>query len=331
MASPTSLIIRLPNPLGDVVMATPLLEILRANLPTTHISVAGADHYESLLEGLTSFDQYLPIDAVARRSTSRMARILSSPQADAILLLPNSWSSVLAARKAGIPRRIGRRAAFRSLFLTDSLPAIHEARPMNLIYAEMAAPLLGSIDLEPPLPRLIARTPSQTSTSATCQIAIAPGAAFGVSKQYPPKLIARAIQIAQEKIKLDVVLIGSPNEMPLLQSTARALQLLGLDSTTITGTLSQAKTALARADVLLTMDSGARHMAAALGTPQVVLYGPTHPAWSAHSLCDTTILRVETLDCLTCHKKVCPKSGHPCMQELDPAQVADAILTRISK
>lgn len=310
-------------------MATPLLEILRAGLPDAKISVAGAARYESLLDGLTCFDRYLPIEANERQSTSLMADVFRAAHADTILILPNSWSSVLAARKAGIPRRIGRRAAMRSLFLTDALPAIKHARPMTHIYEEMAAPLLGNAIINIPRPRLVAPATHKTSSLAKPKIAIAPGAAFGVSKQYPPHLTALAIQLACKVFDAEITLLGSSNERDLLIETANALQQININSKTLTGTLTQAKAALARADVLLTMDSGARHMAAALGTPQVVIYGPTHPAWSAHSLDDTTILRVDNLDCLTCHNKRCPKLHHACMQDLDPAIVAEALIARL--
>ena len=98
-----------------------------------------------------------------------------------------------------------------------------------------------------------------------------------------------------------------------------------IEGAVICGDLGAAKSAIAACAALLAMDNGARHIAAALGVPQAVIYGPTHPAWSAHALERTVIVRREGLACLACHHKHCPLPNHPCMRELAPEIVAEAI------
>lgn len=316
---PATLLVRLPNPLGDVVMATPLLRSLRVGLPDTRIIVAGNAPYEALLDGLDSFDRFLPLDRSAPHD-----QILGQAQADTALLLPNSWSSVLAARRAGIPRRIGRRNQMRQLLLQHSLPPIPGATPMTELYADF----LPSVGLQREvLPaELVVTAPPQTPLpDAANLIGVAPGAAFGPSKSYPKELLLTALRELHEQQDLIPLWLGSPNERSMLEKYAQELSFDSvLPAANATG-LGEAKALIATCRAILAMDNGARHMAAALKVPQVVIYGPTHPAWSAHALDHTTILRRDELDCLNCHHKICPKADHPCMNQIKPSDVADAV------
>lgn len=318
MEHPPSLLVRLPNPVGDVVMATPLLRQLRLGLPQTRILVAGKTLFADLLDGLDSFDQFVPLEGGVRSQ----ARVLRRAAPDVALLLPNSWSSALAARLAGIPARIGRRAQGRGALLTTRLPAVGPARPMTRIYLEMLAALHLPV---PPTGQEPAAELPLASPPAVTHLGVAPGAAFGPSKQYPlDQLVAAAAQL-QGQHALPLRLIGSPGETDLLTQTAAALREAGLEvELPEPAGLGAAKQRIAGCAVLLTMDSGARHIATALGVPQVVLYGPTHPEWSAHGLESTTILRRAELDCLNCHEKVCP-IDHRCMTRIEPEQVAGAV------
>lgn len=323
MDAPHTLLIRLPNPVGDVVMTTPLLRSLRDGLPATRLIVAGKPHFEDLLAGLDSFDQYLGLPDEGLRA---QARALRSVQADAALLLPNSWSSALAARLARIPTRMGRRSQGRGALLSVRLPSVGPARPMTRVYLEMLAALRLPVPLpghEPPAElRLDAPTDGPW-------LGVAPGAAFGPSKSYPLDQLVPAVVGICKQTGLQPRLIGAPSEQELLASTAAALASAGLqpDLPPPAG-LGVAKQRIASCRLLITMDSGARHIAAALGVPQVAIYGPTHPEWSAHALAQTTVLRREELDCLNCHEKICP-IDHRCMTRIRPADLEQAATERL--
>jgi len=298
-------------------MATPMLRSLREQLPQVWIGVAGAAAYAGLLEGLDSFDQFIALPKGVRAQATRLREC----RAEAIFLLPNSWSSALAARMAGIPRRVGRRAHGRSMILSDVLPPVGPARAMTEIYLDM-------------LPALGLRRPSETPAAELRAapheppsfIGLAPGAAFGASKQYPLDQLVVACHALSESQPLPIMLLGSPGEAALLSQVATALRTVGVEvRLPAPGDFSTAKRRIAECKVLLTMDSGARHIAVALGVPQVAIYGPTHPGWSAHGLDSTTILRRDELDCISCHKKECP-IDHRCMTQIDSEQVARAVM-----
>lgn len=318
--SPSTLLVRLPNPLGDVVMTTPLLRALRTAWPDCRIVTAGKPPYGALLEGLDSVDAFLPLgSAEPHHETLRQA------EAEVALILPNSWSSAVAAARAGIPRRIGRRNQGRGLLLHDKLPPIPGPAPMTELYCDFL-PALGLPRRVPEAELVVTRSPATPIPSHAKLIAVAPGAAFGPSKVYPMHLLQQVLETLAKDHGYTPLLLGSPAEQDLLAHLEQALPYptvrpapedLGLDET---------KALLAASEVALCMDNGARHMAAALGTPQVVLYGPTHPAWSAHGLEKTTILKREELDCLGCHHKECPLPDHPCMHRMTPEAVLDGIL-----
>lgn len=314
------MLVRLPNPLGDVVMTTPLLRALKTAWPETRIVVAGKAHYAPLLEGLDSVDRFLPLTG-----TKPHAEVLRRAEADLALILPNSWSSALAVRRAGIPLRIGRRMHGRQILLHKALPKIPGAAPMTELYADFLEPL--GLPRSVPHAELVVTAPPRTDLPSDKRVlAVAPGAAFGISKIYPHELLHRALHTLSEVHGFHILLLGALSERPALESLAQQLPFeVSIPAPEDCG-LDESKALLAHADVLLAMDNGARHMAAALGTPQVVLYGPTHPAWSAHALEHTTILRREELDCLNCHEKQCPLQDHPCMTRITPEAVTNAIL-----
>lgn len=323
MEDAPTLIVRLPNPVGDVVMTTPLLAALRKELGETRLVAAGKPAHGPLLDGQTELDAFLPLPA----GVAAQAKALRGERAQTILLLPNSWSSALAARLARIPRRIGRRAHGRGALLTTRLPAVGPARPMTRIYLD----LLAALGL--PVPRFGAEPPARLHATpadpARPWFGVAPGAAFGPSKQYPLEQLRSAVSQVAARSGLRPLLIGGPEEAELLVTCARAFAADGLDpELPPSGDLADAKARIASCRVFLTMDSGARHIAAALGVPQVVLYGPTHPGWSAHALGGTTILRRDELDCIACHEKICP-IDHRCMTQIPADAVADAVLKRL--
>jgi heptosyltransferase-2 len=303
-------------------MATPLLRCLRRGLPGTRIVVAGNPPYGALLDGLDSFDDFLALDGSAPP-----AQLLRRAGADVALILPNSWSSAIAPWRARIPTRIGRRNQGRSILLHRSLPPIPGPAPMTELYADFL-PAVGLPREVPPVELVAAPVPTTPLPVDTPLLGVAPGAAFGASKCYPGGSLLECLRAAHRDHGLIPVWLGAPGERELLRRLASALPFDSVLPEPAAADLGEAKSLIARCTAILAMDNGARHIAAALQVPQVVLYGPTHPAWSAHGLERTMILRREELDCLGCHHKNCPKPDHPCMRDLSPASV-NAALDRV--
>jgi len=331
------LAVRLPNPIGDVVAAIPFLAALRRQCRGSRIFAYGSESASKVLEGLPFLDELIALPS-ARLSGLRGIRsqtwILRSRQAKRAFVLPNSWSSAAAAFAARVPERIGRRARGRTAFLTRALPAIGTPRPMTELYLELLSPLDGAAAPSPPpelaIPPLdAARAEARIAQAARAGIsppflAVAPGAAFGSSKIYPPALLARAVSEARAHCGLTPLLLGSDAEAGLLGGLAAHIGPPVLDTGIWPASLGEMKALLSRSEVLLTMDTGARHFAAALGIPQVVLFGPTDPRWSDFRLERTVKLRRDEVACSPCHLKRCPIDQR-CLAGIPPERVAAGI------
>lgn len=334
---PRHLLVRLPNPLGDAVMATPALRALRAALPDARITWAGGRAANAVLEGLPFRDDVMPIvgrQAEGWRAPWRAARLMRRLGADATLLLPNSFSSALAARLARIPVRVGTPLSGRGFLLSAKVAVPLDPktdkllpRPMTTHYLDLVAPFGARPDGEGTELRLTAfdreradRRLADVPEGARL-VAVNAGAAYGPTKVYPPRRIAEAVEALRASHEIVPLVLCGPGEARLARETALAIGGDVIATHAAPPDLGELKALLARAALLLTTDAGPRHVADALGTPTVAWLGPTDPAWSAES--PGAVVRHEALPCLGCHLTRCPIE-HPCMELLEPARVAEA-------
>ncbi len=366
---PKHLVVRLPNPAGDVVAATPALRALRTALPSTRITWCGRPPALALLDGLDARDAVMPVEGVTAHgalAARRLGRAWGAAGADAVLLLPNSWPSAWAARASGAAVRAGYVTrprprwlpaalvpSSREEMLTHALPVAREGgrmrpEPMRTWYLRLAA-LFGAKD--DGLPARLAVT--SEGESLACRrlsapgfvggfFAVSPGAAFGPSKVMPSGTVAEIVQAVRARTGLVPLVLGGPGEESTVAEVAALVGAPCLSTAADPARWPETKALLARASLLLTTDAGPRHVATALGTPVVVWMGPTDPRWSEGGIGrgsiagteggggGTTVVRREDLTCLGCHLKVCP-IGHPCLSALDPLEVVKAAVARVRK
>lgn len=333
LPTPEHLAVWLPNPLGDAVMATPALRALRRALPRTRITWVGRRVALEALEGLPDRDDAMPVVGTSKgsyREVWQTGRHLKRLAADAIVLMPNSWSSALAARLGGIRHRLGYQKGNRAWLLSRALEAPVDAegawvpRPMVDHYLELTRSF-GAVD-DGRAPALVATDLDHERAAARLVdvptdmplLAVNPGAGFGETKIYPPHLIARVIDRLRESKTFVPLIVCGPGEEALARQIAEAAGTTCLHTADAPPDLGELKGLLARARLLLTTDAGPRHLAEALDTPTVTWMGPSDPRWTAHS--HHAVVRHEGLPCLACHLKRCPIE-HPCMQQLDPERV----------
>lgn len=341
--APRALLVRLPNPAGDVVLATPALRALRRALPKTRIVVSGRPPALDLLDGLRDFDDaHFIVGALGKGpgAALRLGRAWRELEVDAVLLLTGSFSSALAARTSAAPVRVGYSRHGRRSLLTHVLEVPLEGKrprpePMRTHYLRLAALFGGTDDGSPP--RLVVTQDGEDLVleRVTAEripfgvVAVSPGAAFGASKLYPVPLLAEAIRRVRKATGLVPLVLVGPGEEAL---GAELVSLLGPPVASThrhVAKWSETKALLRHADLLVTPDAGPRHVAAALGVPVVCLMGPTDPRWSAGDEATTTIVRRDDLDCLGCHLRSCP-IGHPCMLGLSPERVVRACVDRLA-
>ncbi len=337
-----TLAVRCPNWVGDVVMATPVFECLRANLPQAKIIGVLKKSAQGILRDSPWFDGFIEGNDRSWAGFRQMRRQLRDLRPDAAILLTNSLRSALTTRLSGVKSIYGYRREWRSPLLTSGPNVSRNAQgivpiPMVDYYLELCRHLGLEIP-NPVKPRLFIGEDLRQRGEALLRtygidesdfvIGLNPGASFGASKCWPPEYFAELAELCREHLATKVVLFSGPGEEAIIQAILDRTDADIIDTRAERVDLEMLKPLIQRCNLLITNDTGPRHYAVALDVPVVVIFGPTDPTYTATNLEQTLIVRKE-LTCSPCHKKVCPKQ-HECMREIKPAEVFAAAETLLS-
>jgi heptosyltransferase-2 len=329
---------------GDAVMATPALRALRAAHPDATIVVEGRPALEPLLHGLPFFDEFLP-DPPFRglRGALTRAATLRRRELDLALLLPDSVRAALGPFLGGIPHRIGyARDPLRRALLNDRVDTPHDADGKRLpipmverylrLTRHLGCPDLGEheelrVD-DSEAARIEAELAALGIETGEPLLTVSPGAGFGPSKLWPARSFAEACGELARRFGLRPVLAPAPNEVEIAASIAALDSNIATWRADASATLGGLKALLARSQLVLTNDTGPRHIAVALAVPVITVMGPTDPR---HTHCNLELQRVlrEDVSCSPCQKKVCP-IDHRCMTRLAPERVVEAAVELMS-
>ncbi|HMD69883.1 MAG TPA: lipopolysaccharide heptosyltransferase II, partial [Bryobacteraceae bacterium] len=289
-AAISRLMVRSTNWLGDAVMSLPALRAIREVFPHAHISLVARPWVADLYARESAIDAVIPYPAERGwRARIRFARGLRAHAFDAAILLQNAFDAALMAWLARIPQRIGYRRDGRGPLLTHAIPVPEPGdipRHQRYYYLELLR-RAGLIErFPPPEPiQLEGIVQAREAGSAHLQalnvsapaIGVSPGAAYGNAKRWLPERFAEAaVQLARAG-GFAVLVFGSPAERPLAESVAAAAGRARIEVRNLAGetTLRQFADLAAACRLFLTNDSGAMHMAAALGVPTVAVFGAT--------------------------------------------------------
>lgn len=308
---PSRFLVVLPSWVGDAVMATPTLRILREALPGALIGALMRPGIDEVLAGLDLFDQAHVDRAAGMMGPKRVAAKLRLARYDAALILTNSFSTALIARLAAIPRRVGYARDGRAMLLTDGLPAPRRRDvepysrsstrpgawapvPAVEYYHRLATFFLESIDLgaPPPGPLELAVTPEQeaaaeqilgrASIDTQRPIALLNPGANDPAKRWPADRFARLADHLASARNMSILIAGSPGEAGLARDIASrcAPETAPARLPDLGVTLGALKGIIRRCALLVTNDTGPRHIGAAFSTPTVALFGPTDHRWT---------------------------------------------------
>ncbi len=330
----------LPNWVGDVVLATPVLAALRGHFVDAQITYLLRAYVEDLIAGGGWHDELVHWPAgkgLAReRDTLRMARELARRRHDVAILMTNSFRSALVAYLAGAKRRVGYARDGRSWLLTDRLPSLKKdgrfvPTPILPYYARLAEHV-GCAVADRKLRLVI--TPEQEAAGQTLKrhygldrgrpyAIVNAGAKFGASKCWPADRYAELCERLPRDFGLTPVLIGAPGEAALLRRIATIAQADVVCCTDPPTTLGSLKVLVRDAALLVGNDTGPRHYGEAFDIPLVTIFGPTHQEWVATGYAAEIKLQVP-VDCGPCQLPECPLD-HRCMTRLSVEMVLEAI------
>jgi heptosyltransferase-2 len=328
-----NILVRATNWVGDAVMSIPALEALRAQFPAADISILARPWVVGLYSREPFCDEVISYDPTRRRiaSTWQIAAALRRRHFDCAILLPNSFESAAIARLAAIPIRIGYTRDARSWMLTHPIPVPlpGETPPhQRFYYLELLkrARLIDGYSLHSTI-RL--SSPKTKRNSSVPVIGVSPGAAYGGAKRWLPERFAEAaVQLARERNAL-VALFGSKEEQIICELVRQRIEAAGVSCTNYAGqtSLAQFIELAAACDVFLTNDSGAMHIASALGVPTVAVFGATDDQATGPTGPRARVIR-EPVECSPCLLRECP-IDHRCMTRVSASRVAEAALNLV--
>jgi heptosyltransferase-2 len=326
--------VRATNWLGDAVMSLPALRAIRGAYPVAHISLVARPWVADLYARESAIDAVIQCPAARGwRARIEFARGLRAHRFDAAILLQNAFDAAAMAYLARIPQRIGYRRDGRGLLLTRAI-AVPEPgdipRHQRYYYLELLR-RAGLIErTPPPAPILLEGIAEARETGASHlqalgvsgpAIGVSPGAAYGNAKRWLPERFAEAAVELARGGGFAVLVFGSAGERDLAESVATAVRNARIQAINLAGetTLRQFADMAAACKLFLTNDSGAMHMASALGVPTVAVFGATDDTTTGPSGPLARVVR-EHADCSPCLLRECP-IDHRCMTRVASRRV----------
>ncbi len=334
--------VRAPNWLGDFVMASGAFARIRAAFPTARLTVGLRPYLRPLLGGTALFDDVVDTPkAKGLGDLRRQVAELRTRRPDLAIVLPNSPAAALAPFLARVPLRLGYRQG--RPWLVNLGPRAQVRRrwyqrrngprrwpvPMPQYYDD----LLDAIELPPGSqhPRLaVAAAEDAWVVDHLRSLGVGPaepllllvvGANFGASKLWLPERFAEVARHFQERRGMRALVLVGPAEVELGERIAAAGGAIALSRPVLP--LDKLKALVRRGALMVTGDTGPRHLAVAFDRPIVCLIGPNDPNYTRYCLEHTILIRKD-LPCSPCQRKVCPLGHNACMRDITVAEVIAA-------
>jgi len=348
---PARLLVVAPNWLGDAVMALPLIADLHRAWPNTELTIAARRSVAPLFEMVPAVAAVLTLSGGGGRHALRGslddARRLAEGAFDAALLLPNSFFSAWLVWRANIAQRWGFVRDLRARLLTRRI-----ARPATHVHQADYYLALGAglgFEMGPRVASVIVNEHDRLRASTMLRdegltdngrfIVFAPGAAYGRAKQWLPERFGELAAMLRER-GLVTVLVGTADDLAVCRRIVKmAAQMTGLtasaqatavrvinlagktDLRTLTGLFSLS-------DAVVSNDSGAMHLVAAVGARVVAIFGPTDDRRTsplrAHADAPEPIVVTTDVWCRPCMLRECP-IDHRCMTRISAQQVFEIL------
>lgn len=343
--TPRTVLVRSVNWLGDAVLSLPAVEALRRHYPEATIAVVAPSGLAPLWSMQPTVDVVETFDAApgfARLLEDlRLAGRLRRQRWELAVSFPNSFRSALLPALAGVPRRVGFATDGRHWLLTDRLAKTDDVRAAHHVDHYMGLVRALGYEGPPPPVRLCVDAERLGWAEALLEehqpaggrrpiVGIHPGATYGPAKRWFPDRFDAVARAAAFELGALVLVFGGAGEAPWAAEAASARRGQVLDFTGRTDVAALAAL-LARCDVVVCNDSGPMHMAAAVGTPVVAVFGSSDPDKTGPVGPDHVVVRMP-LECSPCFARTCPLpvSPYECFELIGAEQVIEALAKRLA-
>jgi heptosyltransferase II len=331
-------VVRGTNWVGDAVITVPALRELRRVLPDAHITLVSRPGTADIFIDADFVDEVLVYERSGLGSAWTQAREWRRRRFDLALLFQNAFEAAAIAFLARVPRRVGYAADHRGKILTQAIPLPvwkderHEIFYYLNLVAELERILYGasvveSVGSNQPQFALAVSADRQHHAKEFLRehglragaplVLLCPGSINSRAKRWPTERYA-SVADHFAATGASVALIGSPAEMEVskevsLHAINKPFVLTGQTS------VAEATAIISVADVLITNDTGPAHIGSAVGTPTLVIFGPTNPLTTRPFAPNAEIIRQQP-DCAPCMLRDCP-IDHRCMTAITPEEV----------
>lgn len=338
------ILVRGVNWIGDAVMTIPALRDLKKACPESKLSLLVKPSVAPIFEKDPSIDEIILYEARFKgiigklRLAIRLRRIGFSKA----FLFQNAFDAALIAFIAGIPERIGYNRDRRGFLLTKPVPSNNDDRKIHHIHYYINLLRASGISASYSQPWIYLSLEERLTARDTVSVlkrpllGINPGATYGSAKRWFPDRFAEVAQWFMRDTGGSVLIFGDRNESDIAEEITRKLEVekirgseagnakdryLNLAGRT---SLRELISLISECDVFLTNDSGPMHIAYAVGTPQVALFGSTDPNLTGVAEDGNTVIRND-FDCSPCFERTCKNSDMRCMYAITSDEVFLAI------
>jgi heptosyltransferase-2 len=339
------ILIRATNWVGDAVMALPALRAVRERFTDAEIGIVGRPYVLDIYREQGIADELIAYDAAKEHrgisGREKLAALLRTKRYDTALLLQNAFDAAWLAWRAKIRERIGYARDGRGFLLTKAIPVprtgeipAHE----KFYYLELLR-RAGWLDRLPEVEWIELKVPTEKRTHAeeilaaagarlgVTRIAVGAGASYGSAKCWPPERFAAALNKLTEERDADVILFGTAGEAAVSGAITASLKKKPVDLTGKTA-IADLPALLSQCNLFMGNDSGAMHVAGAVGLPIVAVFGPTDPHGTVPVTPKCTVVQQRPY-CSPCFLRRCP-TDHRCMKAVTPEMVESAAQVRLA-
>jgi heptosyltransferase-2 len=331
-AKELKIVILAPNWLGDAVLSLPVLDACFQLWPEANLTVLARAQVAELFEAREPEVHVLGYERgngpQRLRSLMGIGRRLRREGFELAILLPNSLSSAIMVRLAGVPQRVGYSTDGRGWLLTQRFEDRRKERGLHQVDYYLGLLHGFGVSQVDRIPRLklkpeviekgLALLDGLGIDANELLIGVHPGAAYGETKRWFPERFANVMDLLHKPGRR-FILLGGPGEEPLAEKISgfMAHQPVNIVGKT---TIAEALVLISRSGLFLSNDSGLMHAAAAMRIPQVALFGSTDPEKTAPLNDNAVVIHPEGVGCTPCFKSECPENLE-CMKAITVGEV----------
>ncbi len=337
------IVIKATNWVGDTILTTPAIRLLRRQFPGAKIVCIARPWVMELLIDNRDIDELWREEQTKNPAgVASLIYRLRASNFDLGVIFPNSFYSAFLFWAGGVKHRLGYNRDGRRWLLTEAVPVTNEILKVHQV--EYYLNILRSIcDVDNAERKLILPVNEQVavevknlleqagilSNDRTPFIGINPGAYYGSAKRWLPERFAEVASYLQLKYRAKIVITGTAQERPIANTIVELAQAKQIYNLAGEITLRQLIALLSMLDIYITNDSGAMHIAAAVDTPVVAIFGSTDWITTAPYSSKAIIVRKDT-ECAPCLLRECP-TDHRCMTAVKVEDVITAVEQQLER